>query len=97
MEHKDRTKVIVKGRSRGKKGSVNPPVYHASTVLFRTREEFSHYGDDWGTRMVYGRHGTPTQFALQEALAQLEGGYRTWLLPSGLAAIAVSLLAFVKA
>jgi len=97
MQQKDRTKVIVEGRPHGKKGSVNPPVYHASTVLFPTREEFSHYGDDWGTRMVYGRHGTPTQFALQEALAQLEGGYRTWLLPSGLAAIAISLLAFVKA
>lgn len=78
-------------------GVVNPPVYHASTVLFPTvaameaarTERFS------GTR--YGRYGTPTTFALEEALAEIEGGYRAMILPSGLAAISAALLGCLKA
>ena len=44
---------------------------------------------------TYGRLGTPTVKALEEALAELEGGHRTLLTPSGLSAIAATLLAFV--
>jgi len=33
--------------------------------------------------MYYGRHGTPTLDALEEAITELEGGYRTLLFPSG--------------
>ena len=33
---------------------------------------------------TYGRLGTPTVKALEEALAELEGGHRTLLTPSGL-------------
>jgi len=46
---------------------------------------------------TYGRLGTPTVRALEEAIAELEGGYRTLLTPSGLSAIATSLLAFLAA
>ena len=50
-------------------GFVNPPVYHASTVLYPTAEDFlAHRG-----RYQYGRRGTPTSEALSEALAGLEG------------------------
>jgi cystathionine beta-lyase len=44
----------------------------------------------------YGRHGTPTSFALEEAMADLEDGYRSVAVCSGLAAITVALMAFVK-
>jgi cystathionine beta-lyase len=74
-------------------GFVNPPVYRGSTVLFRSVESF----EKRDQRYVYGRRGTPTSEALETAIAQLEGGARTWLAPSGAAAIATALLTFAKA
>jgi len=77
---------------------VNPPVARASTILFPTLKEFEENGrSDRFTGLHYGLHGTQTAFALEEALTALEGGYRTALVPSGLAAITVALLACVKA
>jgi cystathionine beta-lyase len=74
-------------------GFVNPPVYRGSTVLFKTMESF----EKREQRYVYGRRGTPTSEALEEAIACLEGGARTWLAPSGAAAISTALLSFLKA
>ncbi len=45
----------------------------------------------------YGRYGTPTTFAFEEAVAKLEGGYRTVGYPSGLGALSGALLSFLKA
>jgi cysteine-S-conjugate beta-lyase len=78
-------------------GVINPPVYHASTIVFPTLaalEEADRTPFE-GTR--YGRRGTPTTFALEKAVAALEGGYRSIAVPSGLAAITISLLAFLRA
>jgi cystathionine beta-lyase len=72
-------------------GFVNPPVYHASTVLYATAEDqVAHRA-----RYQYGRRGTPTSEALENALTALEGAgcAGTALLPSGLAAISTALLA----
>jgi cystathionine beta-lyase len=80
-------------------GIVNPPVYHASTVLFPTLaalEESVRHLNEPG-RVHYGRYGTPTVFALEEAVARLEGGEQAIALPSGLAAITVALTAFLGA
>ncbi len=79
-------------------GIVNPPVYHASTVLFATLDalEAAQHVREPG-KVYYGRSGTPTTFALEEAVAALEGGYRALIAPSGVSAIATALLAFVKA
>ena len=88
------TQVIHAGRDPADQyGFVNPPVYRGSTVLFPTVAALQS-GD---ARYTYGRHGTPTVRGLEEAIAQLEGGARTLLAPSGLAAISASLLAFVEA
>jgi cystathionine beta-lyase len=81
-------------------GAVNPPVFHASTILSGTVEEFRRRRKNWileepGT--YYGRFGTPTIEALQEAIAELEGGHRSVVYPSGLAACAGALLAFLSA
>ena len=81
-------------------GAVNPPVFHASTILSETVAEFRRRRQDWildqpGT--YYGRFGTPTIEALQEAIAALEGGHRSVVYPSGLAACAGALLAFLSA
>ncbi|MEX3009396.1 cystathionine beta-lyase [Hoeflea sp. TYP-13] len=73
-------------------GFVNPPVVHASTVLFpdcATMES----GDQ---KYTYGTHGTPTTDALAGAVDGLEGSAGTIIVPSGLAAVTVPLLAFLK-
>ncbi len=77
-------------------GVVNPPVYHASTIVHPTVEALEHADRTpfEGTR--YGRRGTPTTFALEQAVAVLEGGYRSIAVPSGLAAITTALMAFLK-
>ena len=74
-------------------GFVNTPIYRGSTVLFPTLASLELNAQDF----TYGRLGTPTVKALEEAIAELEGGARTLLAPSGLSAIATALLAFVVA
>ncbi len=74
-------------------GFVNTPIYRGSTVLFPTLASLEANEQEF----TYGRLGTPTIKALEEAIAELEGGKRTLLTPSGLTAIATSLLAFVSA
>ncbi|WP_119458486.1 cystathionine beta-lyase [Rhodospirillaceae bacterium SYSU D60014] len=78
-------------------GIINPPVYHASTVLFPSVAALEEAVRDRFDRVYYGRYGTPTTFALEEAVAALEQGDRAIALPSGLAAIAATLTALLKA
>ncbi len=78
-------------------GIVDPPVYHASTVLYRTVEQMERAQKDRLSGVFYGRYGTPTTFALEEAVAAFEGGGRALALPSGLAAIGATLLSLLKA
>jgi cysteine-S-conjugate beta-lyase len=93
--HSD-TKVVTAGRDpRSYHGFVNPPVYHASTVLYPSAEDFLAHR----ARYQYGRRGTPTTEALELALQELEGPQCAGvaLLPSGLAAISTALLSVVHA
>lgn len=77
-------------------GVINPPVYHASTILFPTVAEFKAAAADRFARPSYGRYGTPTTYALEEAMAALDETDRAIALPTGLAACTMSLLAFLK-
>ncbi len=65
----------------------------ASTVLFPDYETMR----DRAQPYTYGTRGTPTTDALVEALSELEGAAGTKLVPSGLAAISVPILAFAEA
>src|ERR1700682_5310557 len=90
------TKVVTAGRDPASyHGFVNPPVYHASTVLYPSAEDFVAHR----ARYQYGRRGTPTSEALAGALASLEGAdcAGVALLPSGLAAASVALLSVLDA
>jgi cysteine-S-conjugate beta-lyase len=88
----------VGGTPTDRHGAVNPPVYRASTILFPTVAEWeaSRVHANRFKVLRYGQLGTPTTFALEEAIAALEGGYRAMLLPSGLAAATTALLALLK-
>ncbi|MEM1343137.1 MAG: cystathionine beta-lyase [Pseudomonadota bacterium] len=96
---KDATRAVTAGRDPKKQhGIVNPPVYHASTILFPTVAELKqsrHIRP--GDGLTYGVHGTPTTFAFEEAVAALEGGYRTRLCNSGLQAVTMPLLCCLSA
>src|ERR1700719_1054278 len=74
-------------------GAINPPVYHASTILSKNMAEWENRRDPrvhFGV-VRYGLSGTPTTFALEELLARIEGGYRAAIVGSGLAAITAPL------
>ena len=78
-------------------GVVNTPVFRASTVLFPDVKSYEGRDPDDYKIMRYGIYGTPTTFALEEAVARLEGGHAAVALPSGLAAIVAALAAFAHA
>lgn len=78
-------------------GIVNPPVYHCSTVLFPTLDALEASDRTPFDTVNYGRIGTPTSAAFEEAVTALEGGHRAVSVASGLAAIATVLTAFSKA
>jgi cystathionine beta-lyase len=88
------TRLVTSGRDpKAYHGFINPPVYHASTLLYPTAEDqVAHRA-----RYNYGRRGTPTSEALETALTELDGDgcAGVALLPSGLAAISTALLAVV--
>jgi cystathionine beta-lyase len=90
---REETKLIAAGRPhRRPHHPVNTPVERASTILFPTYDDFL----EGSRNIVYGRLGTQTHRALEEAVNILEGGFETRLAPSGLAAVNLALLAFVE-
>ena len=96
--HHPATEVTEAGRDpKAQMGVVNPAVYHASTVIFETLEDLESKTATPFDGVYYGRNGTPTTFALEDAVARLDGGYRAIACASGLAAISASLVAFLSA
>ncbi|WP_065979345.1 cystathionine beta-lyase [Pseudoalteromonas lipolytica] len=92
------TQLVSAGRKKAyTQGVVNPVVQRASTVVFGSVAELKEAAKKRGDKtLFYGRRGTTTHFALQEAIAELEGGEGCALYPSGAAAISNALLSFVK-
>ncbi len=90
----DSTLVTILGRDPGKQqGFVNPPVYRGSTILFPTVEAVERARA--AREITYGRVGTPTTRALEEAIATLEGGHGCILTASGKAACNLVLAAML--
>ncbi len=91
---KSRTRLVHLGRDgQQSQGFVNVPPFRGSTVLYpdmatlKSREQ----------RYTYGTHGTPTTDALSSAWTDISGAAGTVLVPSGLAAIVVALMAALSA
>ncbi|RAZ87155.1 cystathionine beta-lyase [Cereibacter johrii] len=74
-------------------GAVNTPVYRASTILFPTLAALE---AKEGTKLRYGRRGTPTTHALEDAVCALEKADRALLAPSGVSAISTILMSFAE-
>jgi cystathionine beta-lyase len=77
-------------------GMVNTPVFRGSTILSNSLTEWESRKLPGNPYASYGRFGTPTTRALETALAELEGGYRAIVFPSGLAACTHSLMALLR-
>lgn len=92
------TQLIQAGRGKKWTGqAVNPPVVRASTITFETMAELANASQKKGDRVpFYGRRGTATHFAFQEAMCELEGGAGCALYPCGAAAVSGSLLSFLQ-
>ena len=72
-------------------------MFHASTILFRDTADLRTRGPNRLDDVVYGRFGTPTTFAFEEAMAAAEGGARSVAVGSGKTAVAVALSSFLAA
>ncbi len=83
---------------RGGHGFVNPPLVRGSTVTFETLSEFdrSLKVDLKDGPYTYGLLDTPTERSLANALAELDGAEGAVLVGSGLAAVGVTLMAFLQ-
>ena len=81
-------------------GTVNTPVYRASTFIWpdtASQEAQRELARDPAYRgTMYGRLGNPTTVAFEDAVAELEGGFRGLIMPSGLAAIVGAVLGVAK-
>src|SRR5258706_12461745 len=69
--------------------ALSAPVTRASTVLFPNAAAANSGWDPYADGDTYGTHGTPTTVELAARVCELEGGARTLLAPSGLAAISL--------
>ena len=92
--HAPATRLAAAGRRPEWTGrAINPPVWRTSTHLYENTADLARGRPNEDGHFYYGRRGTPTQWALAEALTSLEpGAAGTLLYPSGLAAIAGALL-----
>ncbi|MCD9515133.1 cystathionine beta-lyase [Photobacterium carnosum] len=97
--HKINTQLITAGRS--KKfglGAVNSVIQRASSLVFDSVADKQQATINRANgELFYGRRGTLTHFSLQQAMVEIEGGAGCYLYPCGAAAVANSILAFVKA
>lgn len=98
-DRKPATRLVTGGRRKEWTGAVvNPPVWRASTHLYDSVADLrAGKASNEDGRFFYGRRGSPTQWALAEALTELEpGAHGTMLFPSGVSAIACALLAVLR-
>lgn len=90
---KPETRLVTAGRNPDENhGIINPPVYHASTILHPTMKVLKEASQPY----TYGRRRTPTIAALQDAMTEIEGGHGTVITPSGLSAVTTALLAHLR-
>jgi cystathionine beta-lyase len=92
------TALVHAGRKkRYTQGSVNPVVQRASSLVFDCLADKKHATINRAKgELFYGRRGTLTHFALQDAMCELEGGAGCYLYPCGAAAVTNSILSFVQ-
>ncbi|GAA4130533.1 cystathionine beta-lyase [Aminobacter aganoensis] len=77
--------------------ALTPTVHRASTIVFPTVESFLSRHTRFYDGYSYGLYGHPASRNLAAQIAALEGGVRSLIVPSGMAAIMVTNLALLRA
>jgi cystathionine beta-lyase len=77
--------------------SLVPAVHRGSTTVFPNAAALRDSWRQWELGYTYGLYGTPTTLELAARIAELEGGYRTFITPGGQSALALIDLAFTSA
>ncbi len=93
------TRLVQAGRRKEWTGAaINPPVWRTSTHLYDSVADLeAGLATNADGHFFYGRRGTPTQWALSEAISALEpGAVGTMLFPSGVTAVSVAMLSVLK-
>lgn len=73
------------------------PLYKTSTYLFESAAEVEAYANGRSSKFLYTRYGNPTITAAETKLAALEGGEAALVFASGMAAVATTMMALVRA
>jgi len=76
--------------------SLAVPTYRASTIVYDDPQDFARRSERGLDGYTYGLHGTPTTRTLEAQLTALHGGERTVLVPSGQAAVAITMLSVLQ-
>ncbi len=80
------------------RGFVNVPVHRGSTMLYASMSERTNAANErFEQKAHYGTGGSATHWALENMVAEIEGGTRCQIVSTGLAAVTVPLLAYLKA
>jgi cysteine-S-conjugate beta-lyase len=77
--------------------SLSFPVYRGSTIVFPTVEAYQRRREVFYEGYSYGLYGTPTSRTLESQIASLENGAKTVVVPSGLAAVVLTILSVAQA
>ncbi|GAA2876668.1 cystathionine beta-lyase [Aminobacter niigataensis] len=77
--------------------ALTPAVHRGSTIVFPTVESFLARHTQFYDGYSYGLYGHPASRNLATQIAALEGGARSLIVPSGMAAIMVTNLALLRA
>ena len=79
------------------RGFVNPPLLRGSTMLYPSvQERLASGASRLDQAPNYGVMGSATHHALEDVVAEIEGGTRCQIVSSGLAAVTTPLLAYLK-
>jgi cystathionine beta-lyase len=98
------TQIVHAGRNTKEQGwMVNPPIYQSSTIAFPTLKDFLYAERGYSNNdlvepyeLRYGRYGTQSNFSIEKAIAEIEGGYNSFVTSSGASAVNTALIAFLK-
>ena len=90
------TRLVHAGIPEDALGSVTTPIYQTSTFAFRNAKQGADRFAGAATGFIYSRIGNPTVCALEEAVAQLEGGFGCTATASGMGAVSTTYMTLLN-
>jgi methionine-gamma-lyase len=85
------------GEDQNPTSGVSSPIFQSSTFRFSDPKEMAEAMASKAHPQFYGRYGTPNTRQVESALAGLEGGEAALVTASGMAAISLVMLSYLKA